>query len=104
MEGRRVARYIGEQDILDDVYESDTRVATVIFQEFVNSLNPLIVCPCCIRQDTADRHNADVWCTGDEVAEALLHLSHDRITNNYLATNDSEFVSLFAHFTPVHNI
>ena len=60
MEGRRVARYIGEQDILDDVYESDTRVATVIFQEVVNSLNPLNVCPCCIRQDTADRHNADV--------------------------------------------
>ena len=96
MECRRVARYIGEQDILDDVY--------VIFQEIVNFLNPLIVCPCCIKQDTADRKNADVWCTGDEVAEVLLHLNHDRITNNYLSTNDSEFVSLFAHFTSLHNI
>ena len=104
MEGRRIARYIGEQDILDDVYESDTHVATVIFQEIVNFLNPLTVCPCCIRQDTAGRHNADVWCTGDEVAEVLRHLSHDRITNNYLATNDSEFGSLFAHFTPRHSI
>ena len=104
MECRRVARYIGEQDILDDVYEPDTYVATVVFQEIVNFLNPLIVCPCCIKQDTADRKNADVWCTGDEVAEVLLHLSHDSITNNYLSTNDSEFVSLFAHFTSLHNI
>ena len=55
MECRRVARYIGEQDILDDVYEPDTYVATVVFQEIVNFLNPLIVCPCCIKQDTADR-------------------------------------------------
>ena len=36
--------------------------------------------------------------------QVLLHLSHVRVTHDYLATNDSKFVSLFAHLIPLDGI
>ena len=84
------------------VFEPGTRVSTLTLQTIFYFLNPFIMCPCCIGQDIADRHTADVLrCTGDEVAVVLLHLIHVRVTHDYLATNDSEFVILFAHLTPL---
>ena len=50
------------------------------------------MCPCCTGQDIADRHTIDVLrCTGDEVAEVVLHVTH--VSREYRG-EDQQFLFL----------
>ena len=59
---------------------------------FFYFLKPFIVCPCCTGQHIDDRHTIDVLrCTGDEVAEVVLHVTH--VSREY-RVEDQQFLFL----------